>query len=166
MARDVVTRPAAAPSTIVGAGIAAGIIGGIVMAMFEMAYTGMTMGDYLAPLRLMGATFYGPAALVGGMGTLLWGMIVHFMTSAVLGIIFAWMVGPNVSGGVALGWGIVYGIVVMFVTTYLIVPWADPTMFARVPMMWTAWIIGHVLYGMGVSLAPSFVRRSERTVVA
>lgn len=126
----------------------------------------MTMGDFLTPLRLMGATFYGPAALIGGMGTLLWGTLVHFMTSAVLGVVFAWIVGPNVSEGAAVGWDAVYGIVVMFAMTYLVVPWADPTMFARVPMMWGVWTIGHVLYGMCAGLAPSFVRRWERPAIA
>lgn len=60
MARDVVSRPAALPTATIEAGIAAGIIGGLAMAMFEMIYTLMTMGDLLMPLRPMGATFYGP----------------------------------------------------------------------------------------------------------
>ena len=144
MAGEVVSRRAASPVAIITGGAAAGIIGGIVMAMFEMMYTGMTSGNFMMPLRLMGATFAGPHALVGGMGVLMWGMIVHLMTSAVLGLGFAW-----------------YGIVVMLVMTFLVVPWANPTMSARIPMMMFAWVIGHILYGMCLGLAPRFVARSE-----
>lgn len=161
MAGEVVSRRAASPGAIITGGAAAGIIGGIVMAMFEMMYTGMTSGNFMMPLRLMGATFAGPHALVGGMGVLMWGMIVHLMTSAVLGIVFAWVVGPNFSGGAAVGLGVGYGIVVMLVMTFLVVPWANPTMSARIPMMMFAWVIGHILYGMCLGLAPRFVARSE-----
>lgn len=161
MAHDVVSRPAASPGAIIAGGVSAGIIGGLAMAMFEMVYALMTMGNLLMPLRLMGATFYGPQALVGGIGVLMWGMVVHTMTSAVLGVIFAWIIGPNVSSAAAAGWGIGYGLVVMFVMMYLVLPWANPTMASRVPMMMGAQAIGHVLYGMCLGLAPAFIARSE-----
>ena len=68
---------------------------------------------------------------------------------------------PNFSGGAAVGLGVGYGIVVMLVMTFLVVPWANPTMSARIPMMMFAWVIGHILYGMCLGLAPRFVARSE-----
>ena len=165
MAHDVVRKPAASPGAIITPGVSAGVIGGIAMAIFEMMYALITMGDLSMPLRLMGATFYGPQALVGGIGVLMWGLMVHMMTSAVLGVIFTWIVSLNVSSGAAAAWGIGYGLVVMFVMIYLVLPWANPTMAARVPMMMGAQVIGHVLYGMCLGLAPGFIARSEQVLL-
>jgi len=101
--------------------------------------------------------------LVGGIGVVMWGMVVHLMTSAVLGVIFAAIIGPHVSSAAAAAlWRTGYGLLVMVAMMYLVLPWANPTMASRVPIMMGAQAIGHVLYGMCLGLAPAFIARSER----
>jgi hypothetical protein len=159
MAPDARVARSTSPAAL-AAGAGAGIVGGILMAMFMMMYAAMALGSMWAPLRMLGATFYGPEALVGGAGVMLWGLMVHMMASAGLGALFAALIGARASGGAALGWGVAYGLAVLVGMTFLVLPWANPTMFARVQLIVGAWIIGHIVFGMGVALAPALMRRA------
>jgi hypothetical protein len=151
--------PAYAAPTIAEAGIVTGVLAGIAMAAFLMLSYAQS-GNALRPLQLVGATFYGPDALTGGIGAVTWGAILHLAISAAVGVVFAWIVGPYPRGAAALGWGITYALVVMFFMTYLILPWANPTMSIQVPQMPTAWALAHVVFGLCLTLAPGYIRRS------
>jgi len=167
MAREVVGIAGVPPGAVIGAGIAAGIIGGGVMAAFMTVYAAITRDDMLMPLRVLGATFYGPGALAeNNAGILVWGFAVHLLTSSVLGVIFAWLAVPGIPPRAALVSGIVYGMLVLLVMTYLVLPWSNPTLYNRIPMMMSAWWMAHILFGMCIPLAPAFVRRSQRRMVA
>ncbi len=153
-------RPYSA-GAITEAGVAGGVAGGIAMAAFLMGYAQFVQGgNAAAPLQTMGATFYGPDALIGGLGVVVWGALLHLTIAAALGAVFAWIVGPYPRGGASVGWGITYSLVVMLAMTYLVLPWANPTMFERVPLMMGAWATAHVVYGFGLALAPGYLRRS------
>jgi hypothetical protein len=164
MARDVVYRNRAGTATI-AAGALAGIVGGIIMAMFAMMYAAIMGMGILAPLRMIGATFYGPEALVGGAGVLLYGLMIHMITSAAWGAVFALLLPRGISPAAAAGWGAVFSLVVLLVMTYGVLPWANPTMAARVPMMMGAFVIEHLLFGLGLGLTPVFERRAALTEV-
>jgi hypothetical protein len=129
------------------AGIIAGLIAGIAMAMVAMMLMPMMGRGMWSPVKLMAGTLQGEAALEGGAATILLGMMIHMGMSAVLGVIFALIVG-------ALGWaglwtlivaGIVYALIVWVVNQYAILPVVDKVMAERMPPM--AFAVTHVVYG-------------------
>jgi hypothetical protein len=154
---QMVSRPRAA---VTEAGAAAGIVGGVVMAAFEMVYAYLEGGNAVAPLQAIAGTFYGPAALIGGGAVVVWGTLLHLAVASALGVAFAWIVGPYPRGGAAFGWGLAYGFAAMIAMTYFVLPWANPTMFERVPLMMGAWVAGHLIYGVCLAAVPGYIRRS------
>jgi hypothetical protein len=143
---------------VIGAGVVAGIIGGMLMAMIMMVATAAGGMGLLAPLRLIAATFYGKDAMAGG-GPLLVGLMVHMMNSMVFGVIFAWIAGSRRAALPALMAGVAFGIAIWAVTTFGGLPMLNPMMRERVAMMPVAWFIAHMAFGMGVGSAPGLRRR-------
>jgi cation transport ATPase len=155
-----VERRASSRAAVTEAGIAAGLLAGLVMAAFVMTVAATRGTGALMPLQLIAATFYGPDALVGGVAAAIWGGILHLAVAAALGLIFAWIVGPYPRGADAIGWGVVYGIAAMFVTTSAVLPWADPTLYLRVPQMTAVWVMAHLVFGFCLAITPRYIRRS------
>lgn len=139
---------------ILGGGALGGVIGGIVMAMFAMGVAAMKHLGYLMPLKLIAATLFGTEALRGGAGVLLVGLMIHMVASVAWGIIFAAVFRKELSpsNGIPIGAG--FGIFVWAVMTFVVLPLVNPIMRESVSMMPGGWFIGHVLFGMGVGLAP------------
>lgn len=79
------------------AGIVAGLIAGLVMAMVAMMAMPLRGQGMLSPVKLMAGTIQGDAALDGTRGTVLLGLLLHMMMSAVVGVIVALMIA-------GLGW--------------------------------------------------------------
>src|SRR5262249_54108918 len=71
------------------AGALGGILAGIAMAVFLMAYAGVTGAGVGLPVRLIAATPYGVDALVRSPGMLLVGVLIHVAVSAFWGLLFA-----------------------------------------------------------------------------
>ncbi len=146
--------------SIIGAGTGAGIIGGIVMAAFAMMYAGAMGMGFWTPLRLIAASTNGVDALIGGGGILLWGLMIHMVTAAVWGVIFAVVLPRRTSAGAGFGWGIGFGIVVWAVMTFIGLPLVNSTMQARISLMQGSWFIEHLLYGAVTgALIPAFRHR-------
>lgn len=165
MARDVMAWNDRFSASTIAAGAVAGMIGGILMAAFAMMYAEMTGMGLLAPLHMIGATFAGPEALVGGGGVLLYGLILHMMTSAAWGALFAVLLPRGATAAAATGWGVLFALVALVVMYFGVLPWANPTMFTRVPMMIGAFIVEHLLFGVGLGLTPVLERRGAARVV-
>lgn len=144
---------------IIGAGLVAGIIGGMLMAMIMMMATAAGGMGFLAPLRLIAATFYGKDAMAGG-GPLLVGLMVHMMNSMVFGVIFAWLAGRERAPLPALMAGVAFGVAIWAVMTFGGLPMLNPMMRERVAMMPLAWFVAHVAFGMGLGSGPGLRRRS------
>ncbi|MHB1846089.1 MAG: hypothetical protein ACYCWW_14785 [Deltaproteobacteria bacterium] len=144
---------------VVEAGILAGIIGGLLMAMWAMVSAAVQGMSFLAPIKLIGATFVGPSALGGSVGILVWGLMLHLTVSAMWGILFASILRRETRGGTALLAGVAYGFVILLLMTWVVVPFTNQVMHDRIPMMWGSWIIEHVFFGVGVALAPYFRRQ-------
>lgn len=135
------------------AGALAGFIGGIVMAIVAMIVTASMGAGMLMPLKAMAALLLGVDALVGGAGAIIVGMMIHFATAIILGLIFAAIIG-DARPGAAFGLGLIYGFGVWIVMTFLILPAANPTMSARVAMMGGWWFVEHLVYGGMLFLLP------------
>ncbi len=89
---------------------------------------------------------------------MLTGAIIHFTFAAGWGIVFVRLF-PRISGGAALGVGLLYGPAVWALMTWGVVIWEDRTMYDRMQLSGGPFLFEHLLYGGLVALAPSFARR-------
>jgi len=82
------------------------------------------------------------------------GLVIHMMWSALWGIIFGLIAsGLHLRGGAAVIGGMVYGLLVMLVMSYIVAPIVGSPNFFQL-LGWPTWTIGHVLFGMVVGLWP------------
>lgn len=146
---------------ILGGGAVGGVIGGMVMAMFAMIFAAANGKGFLMPLKLIAATLFSKDAMSGGAGVLLVGLMIHMMASIGWGIIFAAVMRRALSTANGIPIGAIFGIVVWAIMTFVVLPLVNPVMRQSVSMMPGAWFIEHVLFGMGVGLAPLLSERRE-----
>jgi len=151
-------RDGGSPGARLVAGIAAGVVGGILMIGFLMTYASLTGGGLTTPLKAVGALVYGVEALVAGPMALLTGASIQLGFAIVVGILFALCVTRRTSLLSALFAGISIGIAVWLLTDLLVLPLANPIMAARVALIPLAYFVAHVLYGLGLSTTPIFIR--------
>lgn len=144
---------------VIGAGISAGLLGGVVMGLFAMIVAALTGPGFWAPMKLISAVFLGQGAMTGGAGAILLGMIIHLFTAAVYGVIFAALISRRVSSAAAIALGGLYGIALFLFMTYLVLPWANPVMFANINQGW--FFLYHVAYGLTVGIAAPARRKIE-----
>jgi hypothetical protein len=90
-------RDGGSPAARLVAGIAAGIVGGILMIGFLMAYASLTGAGLTMPLKAIGAVVYGVEAFVAGPVALLTGASIQLGFAIVLGMLFALCVSPRTS---------------------------------------------------------------------
>jgi uncharacterized membrane protein YagU involved in acid resistance len=155
-------RDRGSPAARLVAGIAAGIVGGSLMIGFLMAYASLTGAGLTMPLKAIGAAVYGVEALVAGPVALLTGASIQLGFTIVLGMLFALCVSRRTSIVSALFAGTAIGIAVWLLMDLLVLPLANPTMAARVALIPLAYFVAHVLYGLGLSTAPIFMRTFTR----
>jgi hypothetical protein len=144
---------------IIGGGAIAGIIGGVFMAMWAMLASAAAGMGLFAPFYFIGATFLGPEALVSGPGIALYGYALHLLVSVAFGVLFSAMVRRETPNSAAMLSGIAYGMGVLLFMTFIVVPLTNQVLRDRIPLHAGSFVIEHVLYGMGVALAP-FMRRA------
>ena len=144
------------------AGIAAGILGAVLMLGFMMTYSSVTGVGVTVPLKALGALVYGVEALVAGSMAMLAGAGIQLGFSIVLGILFALCMSRRTSIIAALFAGLAIGIVIWVAMDLFVLPSMNPTMAARMALMPLAYFIAHVLYGIGLGMTPVFVRRFSR----
>lgn len=145
-------------------GAIAGIIAGLALGAFAMMYAAIMGMGFWAPLKMIAATLFGDPALIGGVGVIMTGLIIHMMVSAVFGIIFAALLPRGAGGGTALLAGVAYGFAIWAVMTYLVLPWANATMYPRVQMLMGSFIFEHLLFGAVLAITPGLVRRYSARV--
>lgn len=112
-------------------GALAGIIAGLVFAVFEMAASAVMMGAEAAtaPLRMIGAIALGEQALDPGYSILaagLAGVTVHMILSIIYGAVFAAVAGGLRPGPALIGLASAYGFALWLLNFYLIAPAAFP----------------------------------------
>ncbi len=145
---------------IVEAGIVAGVGGGVLMGIWLMLVTAAGGMGFLAPLKLIAATFYGQNAMTGGGVVALAGLVLHVIVSLVFGVIFAVLI-IRAAPAIGPSWGsaILYGAVTWALMTFVVLPVVDPLMRSTVATMPLAWFAAHILYGVGLAYTPILRRR-------
>jgi len=151
-----VYRPS--PGARFAAGIAAAMVGGILMIGFMMTYASATGAGTTMPLKALAALVYGVEALVAGPRAMLDGALLQLGFSIILGILFALFVSRGTSTIAALFAGIAFGIAIWVAMDLFVLPFTNPTMVARIAFMPLAYFVAHLLYGVGLAMTPAFIR--------
>ena len=146
-------------------GALVGMIGGVLMAVFTMLATAtyLQMG-FFTPLYAIAAPLIGRQTLLTSMtndvfyfapGPALLGLLVHLLWSAFWGMIFGLIArGLHLIEGVAIISGLVYGLLVMLVMSFIVVPIVGaPDLLRLVGSL--SFIVAHALfYGLPLGLWP------------
>ena len=138
-------------ANLVRRGAIAGMVGGAVMAMWSMLVLAVTGAGFWQPLDLIAHTLWRGAPLNGtfSAGALVLGMVIHMMTSAMLGVVIAGAV-QRLRGRGALAAGMGVGLGVWLVNQYAVWPLIDSASADR----FTPWVfaLGHLMYGAATAL--------------
>ena len=141
------------------AGAIAGAFGGFLMAALGMAYGSWVDTGFWLPAKVIAATVLGVEAMVGGPATVALGLILHLAVTAALGAVFAALLARSATSGAALALGFAFAAVVYATVTWAVLPWANPTMKARVDLTPAAFFAQHLLFGAALGLVPHLRRR-------
>ena len=132
------------------AGICAGLIAGLVMAILAMWFTWLVGKGFLFPLRLTAGVVERDAALEGVTAPAL-GLALHFGMSVLMGVILAAILSGFSSprlhsdAGQALVFGLIYAVIIWAINQFGILKVADPLMAERMPPV--AFGLAHAIYG-------------------
>jgi hypothetical protein len=147
---------------VAGVGALTGLVGGVLMLVLILSYTaGANLGVHLFP-RAVAATFYDVEALVGGAGIITVGYVTHLVVAMLWGVVFAALVRPQTTLPGAFAWAVAFSIGIWLFMTYAVLPILNPVLGARVLLMPVTWIVGHLLFAAGLSVAPRLRRMVAR----
>jgi len=141
-------------AVMVRTGVFGGLIGGIAMAMFMMVVTAVKGMGFFKPLYLIAATFHQAWAMQTGfaLGPVLVGAVLHMMLSAVFGLVFvvalATVMRSSLSAPLWVIAGMVWGVIVLVVNQYVVLPIVDPAMTTATNGMLFWWVIAHLMFGL------------------
>ena len=137
-------------------GALSGVISGLVLGIILMLYYASHGEGFTFPLKLIAASIFGVNALMGGVGCVAVGLIIHLAGSAALGVLFAFLTQKVFSAETSLSVGILFGFCTWLAMTYVMLPWLDPVMKARADMASGWWFGCFMVYGMFLVLTPYF----------
>lgn len=140
---------------ILPSGIVAGLLGGILMALWLMLAAAAAGDGLLRPLRLIGATFTGERGLQGGQAAIAGGLL-HLVVAMAWGIAFAIVVRGVSSPGRMLGAAVAFAVGVFVVMHLLVAPVLNPLLIRGVSPL--RWFVAHLVYGIGLAVAPALRR--------
>ena len=146
-------------------GAIVGMIGGILMALFTMLATAtyLQMG-FFTPLYAIAVPLIGQQPLMtslqqGGfylaLGPALLGLVVHLLWAALWGVIFGLLARQlHLTGGVAIISGLVYGVLVMLVMIFIVVPIVGAPNLLHLVGSFSFTIANALFYGLPLGLWP------------
>jgi hypothetical protein len=153
---------------VLTAGILCGVAGGVTMigvAAISATEQGLSA---LHSLEVIGASLVGPEAL-GGAGKIAFGAVLHLLTSAAFGIVFASILPRDFPAASAIGAGVGYALFALMFMMILVVPWANPGFRWGMQAIGGSWVVGHAVFGVALGAAPrvrTWLAREERARAA
>ena len=149
-----------------GQGALAGLIGGIVLAMFAMIVAWAAGDGLWSPPRAITGMFGGAEYAGSGFafGSIAVGVMLHMMLSMVFGVIYAFAIDAITHGlgaPVQLVTGMVYGVFIWAINTYLIGPRMPGDQLMTDAMPAWAWFVGHVMFGAVLGYLYAYWRTRE-----
>ncbi len=148
-------------------GVVAGVIGGVLMVLFVMiaSATYLHMG-FFTPLYAIAEPLIGPQPLLASiadgifylaLGPALLGLVGHLLWSAFWGLIFGLLARRlHLTGGKAIISGLVYGVLVMLVMVFLVLPIIGASSLLQLLGGWAfvLTIANALFYGISLGLWP------------
>jgi len=145
----------------------AGMLAGIMMAMFSMVIAELDGYGFWAPPRAITAVFFGTENLGGGFeaDAVIGGVAIHMALSMMSGIGFAIMLAPlqKVNALVQTMAGMAFGAALWAGNTYIVAPVFEGNVFDEAMADWT-WIAAHLIFGAALGMVYAFWR-SGRTAI-
>lgn len=135
--------------------IVAGLIASMVMGMIEMIYEAVAGDGFWSPVIYIGATVLrGLQGLQPPVGFIFWGaalgLMGHMMNSVILAWIFTRFLTRGAGSRSALvSRGVVYGLVVLVVMWYVVLPVVDPVMLN---LTVSVFVLAHLMWGAALGL--------------
>ena len=139
-------------------GAAAGLTAGLTMALWAMLTSVWHGLDLTASFQTIGATFMGPNATHGSLATATYGVLVHLVTSAALGVLFVALLPPTCTPRFACAAGLGFGLAVLLAMTYVLTPAVNPVMRHAVAAIPKSWVIQHAIFGATLAVVPVYWR--------
>lgn len=151
-------REAARRHELLAAGALAGLLAGTAMMAVAIAAAAWHGIAPLRPLQLIGETFVGPGALQGA-AKVAFGVGVHALVSAFLGVVFASIAPRELAPFAAVGQGEGFALFVMGVMMTIVVPWVNPGFRDGIQVMGGSFALALGVFGVVIGVAPALRRR-------
>lgn len=134
----------------VRAGLIAGIAGSLSIMVVVAGILVLNGRDIFTAARLIATVVYGPEAAFG-VAPIIVGTLVHLITGGVFGAVFAWLI-PCLPRGFWIVVGLIYGLIVWLISSFIILPVVAPPMIAADANK-NVLLLAHVVYGLVVGVA-------------
>lgn len=138
-------------------GVVAGVIAGVVMAMVAMIRASVLGLGFWLPVKQIAALWYGVDALILGAGAVWVGLLTHLVVAALYGLLFGTTVGRTGSMAGSFAGGLLYGVAIWAVMTWVALPLTNEVMLERVTLMPWWWFGYHLIFGGMLFLTPPLV---------
>jgi hypothetical protein len=118
------------------------------------------------PLRLVGATFTGPGALVGGVGVILWGLLIYVAACALVASIHVWWIGAQAGwlrSGLA---GVTLALAFYQLGMVLVLPRVNPYLQDRLLIGGATALVFPLLFGAGLAAGQGSLTALRRPAAA
>ncbi len=134
-------------------GALAGVVGGLVVGVLALAARTVRGDAPWVGLKIAAYPFLGDRVLKPGFdgAALVLGVVDHLAVSAIWGILFA-LLAFGLSRWATVGFGAAWGLIVLFVMSYLVVPLAGATRVEDAMSVGPT-VLAHVTFGVAVGLA-------------
>ena len=154
---------------VLEAGAVSGLVGGVAMALFATIYAAWAGLGFWTPVEAIAQTVLGPT--MTGASAVIVGIAIHVAVSMLFGVVFALITPRDVLTAPAIVFGMFAGLAILVGMDLVVLPVINPT--TRAHLMWGSWphalpvwaaFAMHLIYGLGLSLAPSLRRRFSMQV--
>lgn len=160
-----VTRDTGQMASLLMFGALVGVIGGVLMAIFAMISSATYLQTgFFTPLYAIAAPLIGRQTLMTSLahgffyfapGPAFLGLVIHLLWSAFWGIIFGLIArGLHLAEGAAIIGGLVYGLLVMLVMSFIVVPLVGAPSLLQIMGIFTFIIANALFYGLPLGLWP------------
>lgn len=144
---------------LVAEGILVGFLAGALMALVAMIRSAAVGLGFWLPMKLISGLYFGVDTLLGGAPAVVLGIGTHLLVACFWGIVFALVTRGRLLLPFGFAAGLAYGAAVWAIMTYLVLPWADPTMLARANVAMNWFFFYHLVFGITLGLGSSLAGR-------
>jgi hypothetical protein len=152
-------RPVSVRRGILGPGISAGVLAAIIMGLVLVILSSLRGMGFWTPVELIGATYVGRNWIAMPVVSTLAGLGTHLVLGAFFGVLFRAMTRNVLNNGIRIAAGMAYGAVLFLVMTFLVLPWANPVMYAT--MNRGLFFLAHLVFGLALPLALPMTHRTH-----